>query len=119
MSKFGLFSPAMLEKRVVRVSHLVYGFSVNGMVQGGTDLQGRKRLRGLRLYFKTFKEPRNRFQGLDPASLCSLAGRQDKPIPTRFLAPIDCYKIPALIFATLGGGWLMGGAQCPALPMPL
>ncbi len=30
-----------------------------------------------------------------PARLCSLAGRYDNPIPTRFLAPIDCYKIPA------------------------
>ncbi len=41
-------------------------------------------------------EPRNRFQGMNSASLCSLAGRYDKPIPTRFLAPIDCLKIPAL-----------------------
>jgi hypothetical protein len=106
MSKIILSSPARLKKRVIRVSHLVYGSSVNGMVQGGTDLQGRKRLKGLRRHFKTFKEPRNRFQELDPASLCSLAGRQDNLIPARFLAPIDCYKIPALIFATLGGGWL-------------
>ncbi len=30
-----------------------------------------------------------------PARLYSLAGRYDNPIPTRFLAPIDCYKIPA------------------------
>jgi hypothetical protein len=30
------------------------------------------------------------------ASLCSLAGRYDNPIPIRFLAPIDCLKIPAL-----------------------
>ncbi len=90
MSKFSLFSPAMLEKRVVRVSHLVYGSSVNGMVQGGTDLQGRKRFRGLRLYFKTCKEPRNRFKRIDSASLCSLAGREDNIIPTRFLAPNDC-----------------------------
>jgi hypothetical protein len=28
--------------------------------------------------------------------VCSLAGRYDNPIPTRFLAPIDCLKIPAL-----------------------
>jgi hypothetical protein len=28
--------------------------------------------------------------------LCSLTGRYDNPIPTRFLAPIDCLKIPAL-----------------------
>jgi hypothetical protein len=41
-------------------------------------------------------EPRNRFQGMNSASLCSLAGRYDNPIPTRFLAPIDCLKIPAL-----------------------
>jgi hypothetical protein len=38
----------------------------------------------------------NRFQGLNAASLCSQAGRCDNPIPTRFLAPIDCLKIPEL-----------------------
>ncbi len=27
---------------------------------------------------------------------CSLAGRFDNPIPTPFLAPIDCLKIPTL-----------------------
>ena len=37
-------------------------------------------------------EPRNRFQGMNSASL---AGRYDNPVPTRFLAPIDCLKIPA------------------------
>ncbi len=37
----------------------------------------------LGLYFKTFKEPRNRFQGIDSASLCSLAGRYGNP--SRFL----------------------------------
>jgi hypothetical protein len=42
-------------------------------------------------------EPRNRFQGINSASLCSLAGRYDNPIPTKFLAPIDCLKIPALV----------------------
>ncbi len=46
--------------------------------------------------FLTFTEPRNRFHGTDSASLCSLAGRYDHPTPTRFLAPIDCSKIPAL-----------------------
>jgi hypothetical protein len=34
---------------------------------------------------------------MNSASLCSLAGRYDNPIPTRFLAHIDCLKIPALI----------------------
>ncbi len=45
--------------------------------------------------FKTFKEPKNRFQGINSASVCSLAGRYNNPIPTRFLAPIDCFKIQA------------------------
>ncbi len=42
---------------------------------------------------KIFKEPRDRFQGIDSASLCSLASLHDNPIPTLFLAHIDCYKI--------------------------
>ncbi len=35
--------------------------------------------------------------GIDYASLCSLAGQYDNPIPirTRFLAPINCFRIPA------------------------
>ncbi len=40
-------------------------------------------------------EPRNQFQGMNSASLCSLAGWYDNPIPPRFLAPIDSLKIPA------------------------
>jgi hypothetical protein len=37
-------------------------------------------------------------QGINSASLCSLAGRYDKPnIPTRFLTHIECLKIPALV----------------------
>jgi hypothetical protein len=40
--------------------------------------------------FLTSKEPRNRSHGINSASLCILAGRYDNPIPTRFLAPIDC-----------------------------
>ncbi len=31
-----------------------------------------------------------------PPGLCILAGRYDSPIPTRCLAPIDFFKIPAL-----------------------
>ncbi len=34
--------------------------------------------------------------------LCSLAGLYDNPITTRFLAPIECLKIPAQ--ATEAGG---------------
>jgi hypothetical protein len=37
-------------------------------------------------------EPRNRFQGINSASLYSRAGRYDNPIPTRCLAPIDFLK---------------------------
>ncbi len=34
---------------------------------------------------------------MNSASLCSLlAGRYDNPIPPRFPAPIDSFKIPAL-----------------------
>ncbi len=51
--------------------------------------------RARRQYFKTFQEPRNRFQGINSASLCSLAGRYDNPLLTRLIAPIDCLKIPA------------------------
>ncbi len=40
-------------------------------------------------------EPGNRYQGMNSASLCSLAGRYDNPIPPRSLAPIDSLKIPA------------------------
>jgi hypothetical protein len=39
---------------------------------------------------------RNRFHGIDSAILCSLAELYDNPIPSRFLAPIDCTKISAL-----------------------
>ncbi len=48
--------------------------------------------------FLTFKEPKNLFQGTNSARLCSLAGRYNNPIPTRFLAPTDCLKIPAQVF---------------------
>jgi hypothetical protein len=61
-------------------------------------------------------EPTNRFHGIDSASLCSPAGRYDNPMPTRFLAPLVCLKIPALLFKH---GWLqywpkdviMGGGE--------
>jgi hypothetical protein len=46
--------------------------------------------------FPTFKEPVNQFKGTNyPRLCCSLAGQYDNPIPIRFLAPIDCLKIPA------------------------
>ncbi len=50
------------------------------------------------------------FQGAQEqsASLCSLAGWYDIPIPTRFLYPIDWYKIPPLFWASILGQ-VMGG----------
>jgi hypothetical protein len=48
-----------------------------------------------------FMEPKNRFQRINYASLCSLAGRYDNPIPTRFPAPVDCLKIPAQLLDLL------------------
>jgi hypothetical protein len=38
--------------------------------------------------------------GINSVSLCSLAGRYDNNIPTRFLAPIKCLKISALTVHT-------------------
>ncbi len=40
-------------------------------------------------------EPRNRFQRINSASLCSLAVRYDNPIPSWFLDTIDRLKVPA------------------------
>jgi hypothetical protein len=48
-------------------------------------------------------EPRNRFQGINTARLCSLAGRYDNPLPPRFLAPIASLKIPAQTLVVAGG----------------
>jgi hypothetical protein len=41
------------------------------------------------------KEPKNRFHGTNSAGLCSLEGRYDNPIPTRFPAPKDFLKFTA------------------------
>jgi hypothetical protein len=41
--------------------------------------------------------PRNWFLGMNSASLCSLAGRYENPIPPQCLAPKDFLKIPALL----------------------
>jgi hypothetical protein len=45
-------------------------------------------------------------QGIDSACLCSLAGRYNNTIPTRFLASIDCSKISAYTVKKVrrGGG---------------
>ncbi len=42
-------------------------------------------------------------------SLCSLAGRYDNLIPTRFLAPIDLPKIPALYYVLYMSSRILGG----------
>ncbi len=66
------------------------------------------------IYFLNFKESRIRVQGTFSASLCSLAGRYDNPIPTRFLARIDCSKIPALLAVSLLLLSPNSPASCPA-----
>jgi hypothetical protein len=61
-------------------------------------------------YFQTLMEPRNRFQGIDSASHCIQEGRYDSPNPARFLATIDCSKIPAhfpVIQVSKVQGWLV------------
>jgi hypothetical protein len=52
-------------------------------------------MRGVSGIFLTFKEFRNRFQGIDSACLFSPADRYHNPIHAWFLVPIDCSKIPA------------------------
>jgi hypothetical protein len=49
---------------------------------------GSRQFTNIRAQIFKLKEPKNRFQGINTASLCSLAGQYDNPIPTRFLAPI-------------------------------
>ncbi len=69
--------------------------------------------------------PRNRFQGMNSANLCSLAGRYDNPLLPRFLVPIDSLKIPARDFwQSVPNFWnfLVSGRsqktdQAKALPM--
>ncbi len=53
---------------------------------------------------KTFQEPKNQFQETNSARLCCLAGRYDNPIPTCFLAPLDCIIIPAQVSVPGTGG---------------
>ncbi len=61
---------------------------------------------------------------MNSASLCSLAGRYDNPIPPRFLAPIDCLKIPAQLIcsyrpASWGAGSRAGSpvSKCVSLDL--
>jgi hypothetical protein len=63
--------------------------------------------------FKRFLEPRNRYQGMNSASLCRQAVRYNNPIPPRFLAPIDCLKIPAGIFKPLWSPGIDAKASIP------
>jgi hypothetical protein len=55
---------------------------------------------------------------MNSASLCSLAGRYENPIPPRCLAPIDFLKIPALngtfelLVTNVKGGGGRGDSDC-------
>jgi hypothetical protein len=48
---------------------------------------------------------------MNSASLCSLEGRYDSPIPTWFLAPIDCLKILAQVSSS------RASSQCEENPI--
>jgi hypothetical protein len=45
---------------------------------------------------KLLRSPKNRFQEINSASICSLGGPVRQPYSYSVLAPIDCLKIPAL-----------------------
>jgi hypothetical protein len=60
--------------------------------------------------FKLLRSP-----GID-SKKCSLAGRYNNPIPTRFLARIDCPKTPAQKTAVEKGG---GGRSKAPPPIPI
>ncbi len=76
--------------------------NMHGMQIAGSVFQGTHALspvftvsclrRKISPYFNTCMGPRNRFQGMNSASICRLAGRYDNPFPPRFLAPIDSFK---------------------------
>ncbi len=56
---------------------------------------------------------------MNSASLCSLAGRYDNPIPPRFLAPIDYLKIPAQVTGRMHVLSVLTHAYLPpSLPPP-
>jgi hypothetical protein len=83
----------MLVPAVLRVRH--------EPVIAGSSAVGRSFRDGI---FKLLRIP-----GIDSASPCSLAGRYNNPIPTRFLAPIDCSKIPTQTSKTGGDFNLLKG----------
>ncbi len=56
-------------------------------------------------------EPRNWFQGMNSANLCSLAGRYNNPIPPRFLAPIDSLKISVPVSSLHMQQWSISDCQ--------
>ncbi len=56
-----------------------------------------------------FMGPRHWFQGMNSASLCSLAGRYENPIPPPCLASIDFLKIPAQVAISRLSCWGGGG----------
>ena len=65
-------------------------------------------IEGKRAFWACFRENwvykfghKNRFAGINSASLHSMAGRYKNPIPTRFLAPHRLLKIPAQAERTL------------------
>ncbi len=126
-SPFSLFETFLKARWIFLIGSVNYGRAKRGFLIGVRKLrvgifkpfkETRNRFRATARqspYFKTFMEPRNRIQGMNSASLCSLAGRYDNPIPTRFLAPIDCLKIPTQAIHTLAESipqnWFLGSVK--------
>ncbi len=85
-------SRLQLEPLCQRVSERSTGYVVFAPLILGSDSLCRHYwavvLRVQRRFFKLLRSP-----GIDSARRCSLAGRYDNLIPSRFLAHIDCSKI--------------------------
>ncbi len=59
-----------------------------------------------------FMGPQNWFQGMNSASLCSLAGRYENPIPPRSLAPIGFLKNSSSVDTIQYTGSIAGQYAC-------
>jgi len=86
--KFNVIILLLLRFQAIRVIHPATSLGL--ILRNSKPLPATNRARILRF----LRKPRNRFQGIYSASLCSLAVPYDNPIPiSRFL---DCLEIPAL-----------------------
>ncbi len=57
-------------------------------------------------------------ESIPPAYVAWRAGTSTHCIPTRFLAPTDCLKIPAQLKGCMVGVWVVGGGESEVPPTP-